>query len=119
MYGIPTSEMESIARAVAMLVHPSNKKESGNLFEISQGALHKLRWQRASGALLNPDAAMTPGAILDKWSEMTDFSRPEYSSKSADFEKIVARARALPPSPAGQAVRLDGKVALVTGAGAG
>lgn len=116
---MPASEAEAVARAVAALVHPSNITETGHLYEINGGRLSKLRWQRASGSFLNPDAGLTAGAILSKWGDVNDFSNATYPSQSSDHASNYRKAISLPPSTTDRSVSLDGKVALVTGSGNG
>ena len=110
---------ELITPFVAMLVHSSNNVESGSLCEVGGGICAKLRWERAKGALLRPDRTMTAGTLLRKWSEINDFSEPSYPIAVADFNDLLKRSQVLESSDRDNTVRLDGKVALVTGAGAG
>ena len=104
---------------VAVLVHESNDSESGSIFELGGGHVAKLRWERAKGALLRADASMTPGAILKRWKEVHDFSEPEYPSGTNNFMELLEQAQQLPPNDKGEDIRFDGKVAVITGAGAG
>ncbi|OQV01357.1 hypothetical protein CLAIMM_06733 isoform 2 [Cladophialophora immunda] len=117
--GVPASEVEVVAQVVAALVHRSNTTETGHLYEIEGGRLRKVRWQRASGAFLNPDAGLTAGAILSKWNDVNDFSQGTYPNNTSDHASNYRKAIALAPSPTDNSVRLDGKTALVTGAGNG
>lgn len=110
---------EKIVPIVAVLCH-SSTKESGSIFESAGGVVSKLRWQRAKGASLKTDPeSLTPGAILEKWSEVNDFSDPAYPNEPPDFGKILESSRKLSVSNSSQNVDLNGKVAVVTGAGAG
>jgi multifunctional beta-oxidation protein len=104
---------------VAVLVHPSNKQETGSIFEIGGGHVAKLRWERAKGALLKTDDTLTPGAILKKWNQVNDFSEPEYPSGPADFMTLLEEAMKMGSNDKGENVDLKGKVALITGAGGG
>ena len=104
---------------VAVLVHSSNKQETGSIFEVGGGHIAKLRWERAKGALLKTGPSMTPGAILNKWKNVNDFSVPEYPTGVADFMTLLEKAQKLRDNEPGQPIDLSGKVALITGAGGG
>ncbi|KIW66623.1 peroxisomal hydratase-dehydrogenase-epimerase [Phialophora macrospora] len=104
---------------VAVLVHPSNTHTSGSIFEVGGGHIAKLRWERAKGLLLRADETYTPGAILKKWDKVNDFSEPEYPTGVADFVTKSEESLKLPPNEQGEDIRFDGKVVLITGAGAG
>jgi multifunctional beta-oxidation protein len=104
---------------VAVLVHPTNTHTSGSIFEVGGGHIAKLRWERAKGLLLRADETYTPGAILKKWDKVSDFSEPEYPTGVADFVTKSEESLKLPPNEQGEDIRFDGKVVLITGAGAG
>ncbi len=104
---------------VAVLVHPSNKRETGSIFEVGGGHVAKLRWERAKGALLKTGPTLTPGALLKKWSGVNDFSQPSYPTGVADFMTLLEEAEKLEDNGAGEQLDFKGKVALITGAGAG
>ena len=104
---------------VAVLVHPSNKQETGSIFEIGGGHVAKLRWERAKGALLKTGPSLTPGAVLKKWKNVNDFSTPSYPDGVADFMSLLEEAQALGDNDPGEQLDFSGKVALITGAGAG
>ncbi|KAL2012868.1 hypothetical protein VTN00DRAFT_393 [Thermoascus crustaceus] len=110
---------EWIVPLVAVLVHPSNTTETGGIFEVGGGHVAKLRWERAKGALLKADSSLTPGAILRKWDDVNDFSKPSYPSGPADFMTLLEDGMQLPSAPAGEEPDFKGRVALVTGGGAG
>ena len=104
---------------VAVLVHPSNQHETGSIFEVGGGHIAKLRWERASGALLKTGPSLTPGAILAKWNSVNDFSEPSYPNGVADFMSLLEEAQKLGDNETGKQLDFTGKVALITGGGAG
>ncbi|KAJ5579991.1 uncharacterized protein N7459_005976 [Penicillium hispanicum] len=104
---------------VAALVHSSNTTESGGIYEVGGGHVAKLRWERAKGALLKADDSLTPGAIAAKWNEVNDFSKPDYPTGPADFMGFLEDGLKLPSAPKAQEADFKGRVALVTGGGAG
>jgi multifunctional beta-oxidation protein len=104
---------------VSVLVHPTNKSETGSIFEVGGGHMAKLRWERAKGALLKTDSTLTPGAILKKWSDGNDFSKPSYPQGAANFAELLEQAQKLGSNDKGEPIDFKGKVVLITGAGAG
>ena len=108
-----------IVPLVAVLVHPSNKNESGSIFEVGGGHMAKIRWERSSGLLLKPDDSFNPGSILDGWDKVQDFSKPSYPSGVANFMDLLEEALKLPTNKSGSSVSLKDKVAVITGGGAG
>lgn len=108
---------------VAVLTHKSNGEgpvaENGSIFEVGGGHVAKLRWQRSSGLLLKCDDTYTPGAILKKWNRVTDFSNPQYPTGPNDFMSLLEDSMKLGPSDRGEKLDFTGRVALVTGGGAG
>ena len=110
---------EWVVPLVAVLVHSSNKQETGSIFEVGGGHVAKIRWERAKGALLRTGPSLTPGAIINKWKDVNDFSKPSYPDGVADFMGLLEQAMKLPDNEPGEKIDFTGKVALITGAGAG
>ncbi|KAK6433975.1 bifunctional hydroxyacyl-CoA dehydrogenase/enoyl-CoA hydratase fox2 [Oleoguttula sp. CCFEE 5521] len=108
----------SVVPLVAVLVHKSSE-ETGSIFEVGGGHIAKLRWQRAKGTLLRADDSFTPAALLKKWDGVADFSEPSYPTGPANFMELLEDAHKLPPNDPAEPIRYDGKVVLITGAGAG
>lgn len=104
---------------VAVLVHSSNKTETGSIFEVGGGHMAKLRWERSKGALLKADSTFTPESILAKWNDLNDFSEPQYASGPANFLELLETSMKMSGNPKGEPLDFKGKVALVTGAGGG
>ncbi|OAA32168.1 Multifunctional beta-oxidation protein [Moelleriella libera RCEF 2490] len=104
---------------VAVLVHSSNTSENGGIFEVGGGHVAKMRWERSGGLLLKPDDSYTPSAILKKWDKVVDFSNPQYPSGPNDFMTLLEDSMQMGPSEQGGKIDFKGKVALVTGGGAG
>ena len=109
---------EWVVPLVAVLVH-SSSKETGSIFEAGGGHMAKIRWERAKGALLKSDSTLTPSAVLKKWDQVNDFSEPSYPIGPANFMDLLEDGMKLPSNPTGEEPDFTGKVALVTGAGAG
>ncbi|KAH6895373.1 hypothetical protein B0T10DRAFT_536105 [Thelonectria olida] len=104
---------------VAVLVHKNNTEETGSIFEVGGGHMAKLRWERSSGLLLKADDSYTPGAILKKWDQVVDFSKPQYPTGPNDFLTLLEDSMKMGPNDRGDDLDFKGRVALVTGGGAG
>jgi multifunctional beta-oxidation protein len=109
---------EWVVPLVAVLTH-KDATENGSIFEVGGGHVAKLRWERSSGLLLKADDTYTPGAILKRWDEINDFKNPEYPSGPANFMGLLEGSLDLKPNDKGETIDFRGKVALVTGGGAG
>ena len=109
----------SIVPLVAVLLHVSNKTESGSIFEVRGRHIAKLRWERARGLLLHPKLSLTPEAIMKDWLAVNDFSIPTHPDGPANFKKVFEEAQSLKGITTPKSIRFDRKVALVTGAGGG
>ncbi|KAK7956920.1 peroxisomal hydratase-dehydrogenase-epimerase [Apiospora aurea] len=110
---------EWVVPLVAVLAHKSNTDENGSIFEVGGGHIAKFRWERSSGLLLKADDSYTPGAVLKKWNKVTDFSDPQYPSGPNDFMSLLEDSMKMGPSDKGEPLDFKGRVALVTGGGAG
>ncbi|KAM5348395.1 hypothetical protein ACJ41O_008219 [Fusarium nematophilum] len=104
---------------VAVLVHKNNTNETGGIFEVGAGHVAKLRWERSSGLLLKADDSYTPGAIIKNWNKVVDFSQPQYPTGPNDFLTLLEDSMKMGPSEQGEKLDFTGRVALVTGGGAG
>jgi multifunctional beta-oxidation protein len=109
---------EMIVPLVAVLVHKSCE-ENGAIYEVGGGHVAKIRWERASGLVLKADDSYTPGAILKKWDQVSNFKDAEYPTGPADFMGLLEKSMKMGPSDKGEKLDFTGKVALVTGGGAG
>lgn len=114
-----TLSASAIVSLVSVLVHARNDFENGGIFEVDATRIVKLRWERSRGGLLRCDETMTPAAVLTKWAAVNDFRNAEYPNTTADLISKLEAAQLLPPSEVGREVRFDGRVAVVTGGGAG
>ncbi len=110
---------EWVVPLVAVLVHKSNDRETGSIFEVGGGHIAKLRWERARGQLLKCDETYTPSAVLKKWDQVSDFSQPQYPTGPNDFVSLLEESVKLGSNAQGDKVDFAGRVALVTGGGAG
>lgn len=110
---------EFIVPLVAVLTHPTNKQETGSIFEVGGGHMAKLRWERSKGLLLKPDDSYTPGAILAQWDKVKDYSNPDYPSGVANFAELLEEAVKLSQSKGSSDPSFKDKVVIVTGGGAG
>ncbi|KXH28507.1 short chain dehydrogenase [Colletotrichum nymphaeae SA-01] len=110
---------EWVVPLVSVLVHKDNKDENGSIFEVGGGHIAKLRWERSSGLLLKADDSYTPSAVIKKWDQAIDFSKPQYPSGPNDFLTLLEDSMKMGPNEQGEKVDFTGRVALVTGGGAG
>ena len=110
--------LDWITPVVAFLVHASNKC-TGSIFEVGGGHVAQFRWERARGARLKCDENFTPGAVLKKWNDLTNFENPEHPTTTQNLMEILKETSRMPPNMATEPLDFSGKVAVVTGAGAG
>lgn len=109
---------EFVVPIVGYLVH-ENTAESNGIYEVGAGAVTKVRWERANGVALKPDASFTPAALLNKWDGVFDFSSPEHPTGPKDFLSVIESAGSLPKNQEGEQVSFKDQVVIVTGGGAG
>jgi len=110
---------EWVVPLVAVLTHKDNT-ENGSIFEVGGGHVAKIRWERSAGLLLKADDTYTPGAIIKKWDKVSDFSSgAQYPTGTADFMGLLEQSMKMGPNDPGEKLDFTGRVALVTGGGAG
>ncbi|KAJ3497218.1 hypothetical protein NLG97_g2072 [Lecanicillium saksenae] len=110
---------EFVVPLVGVLVHKDNK-DTGGIYEVGGGFAAKLRWQRSEGLILKPDASYTPGAIIRNWQKVVDYSKgAQYPAELANFIDLYEKSAALSSTSAAENIDYNGKVVLITGAGAG
>lgn len=61
-YGCP--DWSRLMRVIVVLVHKSNTRENGSIFEAAAGHFSKISWQRSEGLQLRPDERLTPEVLL-------------------------------------------------------
>jgi multifunctional beta-oxidation protein len=122
---IPEDFMEAmkpdyIAPLVLYLAHSDNQN-SGDLFELAAGVYHQVRRERSKGAVFKADQTFTPSAVLKRWEEIEDYKNSEIPNSIADndWQSALDISSQISTNPQDKEIRLDGKVAIVTGAGAG
>ncbi|KAJ3498155.1 hypothetical protein NLG97_g1348 [Lecanicillium saksenae] len=110
---------EFVVPLVGVLVHKDNK-DTGGIYEVGGAFAAKLRWQRSEGLILKPDASYTPGAIIGNWQKVVDYSKgAQYPTEPANFIELSEKSAALSSTSAAENIDYNGKVVLITGAGAG
>lgn len=111
--------MNLVVSHVAVLAHYSNTKETGSFFVIEGSQSAKLIWQRSAGVVMKPNETFTAGVVLAAWPQYFDFSQATYPSTGVDFDMILKSSQKLANSCPAKQETFDGKVVVVTGAGAG
>lgn len=103
---------------VAVLCH-SSCKETGGIFEAAAGHFAKIRWERSRGFVARPDDSLTADVVLRNYDKITDFTNANHPNGTSDSIALYEQAMAAPASMLGDQVSFKGRVALVTGGGAG
>lgn len=110
---------EWVVPLVGYLVH-SSCRESGSIFEAAAGHFSKIRWERSKGLLLKPDENLHPEHVLANFDKIMDFSVREHPTTPSNPTELLQATDSLPPNgPLTTDLGIKGKVALVTGSGAG
>jgi NAD(P)-dependent dehydrogenase (short-subunit alcohol dehydrogenase family) len=87
---------ELVSPLVAQLCHESCE-ESGGLFEVAGGFIAKIRWERASGARLDPRRPLEPEDVAAAWSKITSFAESTHPADGVDAMKPVLENLGLGP----------------------
>jgi len=74
---------ELVSPLVTWLAHESCE-ENGGLFEVGGGFFAKLRWERAEGQTFRVGREVTPEAVANTWSTITDFSKTQHPTSVAE-----------------------------------
>ncbi|WVQ81251.1 hypothetical protein IAT38_003373 [Cryptococcus sp. DSM 104549] len=113
---------EFIAPCVGVLTAKNGPDVNGRIFELGAGFFSEVRWERSKGTVFRVDDSFTPSAVAAKWSEIQDFTNPDYPINNGDGNLMewAKKALTLPPNKqASPPVEFKGKTVIVTGAGAG
>ncbi|KAK4943654.1 hypothetical protein LTR10_016751 [Elasticomyces elasticus] len=108
----------AVVPLVAVLTHRS-APDTGGIFEAGAGHFAKLRWQRSRGVILRPDDSYTAGAVLAKWDAVGDFSQSDIPDGPASMMAALEQGLQHDRNPPGDNIGFQGRVVVVTGAGAG
>lgn len=110
---------EFVVPVVGYLTH-EDTTETWGIYETAAGAVTKVRWERAKGALVKPDSSWTPSAALKRFEEIEDFSSgSSFPNGSADFMSLVDAAQKQSSNPQGEDISFKDQVVIVTGGGNG
>lgn len=111
---------EWVVPIVGVLTTDSCTK-TGAIFEAAAGHFSEIRWERSKGIVLKPDESLTADAVIANWSKIVDWTNADHPSTPGVSTEKLEQAKTLSSIGAGDGdkVNLQGKIALVTGAGAG
>lgn len=117
---IAMPDTDALVSTVGALALADHSDDTGTLFEVSGRRVVKLRWQRSMGAALQTGNTFTPAALLDRFEDIIDMSKPEHPSGPVDTAKALSR-RLLKLGRTTDDGRIGFKdqVVVVTGAGGG
>lgn len=109
---------EYVVPVVGYLVH-EDTKETWGIYEAAAGAVTKVRWERASGALLKPDSSLTPSAVLKRWEDVNNFEGATHPEGPNDFLSMAEEAQSMSSNAQGEDISFKDQVVIVTGGGNG
>ncbi|VEU21492.1 DEKNAAC102574 [Brettanomyces naardenensis] len=96
---------------------------TGSIYEVAAGLFAQIRWERSGGLYLRPDNTLTPEAILNRFKDISDFTKPgvQHPVQLNDYNQVWTVTSKLPSNDQGNTKidSLKGKVVIITGAGAG
>ncbi|PVU88159.1 hypothetical protein BB561_006002 [Smittium simulii] len=112
---------KAVVPVVGYLVH-ENTTVNGGLYEVAGGYVSSTRWEVSRGSVFKPDDNFTSASLKAKYNQITSFANDPLHpniKNGVDFLGLMKQAQQAPPNPALSDLRFDGKVAVITGSGAG
>lgn len=94
--------------------------KTGAIFEAGAGHFSEIRWERTKGTLLNPNS-LSADIVLANWEKIVDWTNADHPTTPGVSSERIEQAKKVTTTNTGNSdkVSLQGKIALVTGAGAG